>query len=134
MDKNFVSVDDLVRQRLEGGEERERSGAWLQMRDLLDKEMPQAKPTNWRRMFGGLAAVLLITSISLGGYELTANRGLAGNSDAPNTPASAVGEAGSNAQPRITATIESTKTSNKETNNSNNEKTTIITFYYYNYN
>ena len=70
MDKNFISVDDLVRQRLGGEEEKERPGAWLQMRDLLDKEMPQDRGgfLYWRRTFSAVALLLLATSASVGGY------------------------------------------------------------------
>jgi len=87
MDKNFVNIDDLVRQRLGGGEEQERSGAWMNMRDLLDKEMPQEDRAGffyWRRMMSAVAVLLLIASISMGGYELSASRNarLAANSDA----------------------------------------------------
>jgi len=70
MDKNFINIDDLVRQRLGGGEESERAGAWLQMRDLLDKEMPQKKAgfIYWRRMFSAIAVLALISTMSVGGY------------------------------------------------------------------
>ncbi len=84
MDKDLISIDDLVRQRLGGGEEQERSGAWLQMRDLLDKEMPQEKRAGfiyWRRMMGAVGVLLLIASIAVGGYELNASR----NGSAANT-------------------------------------------------
>jgi len=75
MDNNFVNIDDLVRQRLGGGEEQERSGAWLHMRELLDEEMPrQAGFVYWRRMLSASAVLLLIASISVGGYELSASR------------------------------------------------------------
>ncbi len=72
MDKNFVNVDDLVRQRLGGGEERERAGSWLQMKDLLDKEMPQEKPAGmyWKRMLGVVAVGALLAGLSVGGYEV----------------------------------------------------------------
>jgi len=86
MDKNFVNIDDLVRQRLGGGEEQERSGAWLHMRDLLDKEMPQENRAGfiyWRRMLSAVAVLLLIATITVGGYELSANRNSSntGNND-----------------------------------------------------
>ncbi len=70
MDKNFISVDDLVRQRLGGEEEKERPGAWLQMRDLLDKEMPRDRGgfLYWRRTFGAIAIALLAASAGLGSY------------------------------------------------------------------
>ena len=77
MDNNFVNIDDLVRQRLGGGEEQERSGAWLHMRDLLDKEMPQERRAGfiyWRRMLSAVAVLLLIATISVGGYELSESR------------------------------------------------------------
>ena len=75
MDKNFIKIDDLVRQHLEGAEERERGGAWLKMRDLLDQEMPQEKKRigiiYWRRLFGVVAAASLIGTLAVGGYEFS---------------------------------------------------------------
>jgi hypothetical protein len=74
MDKNFIKVDDLFRQRLAGGEEKERGGAWLNMRDLLDREMPQEKRIGilyWRRLFGVVAALSLVGTVSVGSYELS---------------------------------------------------------------
>jgi hypothetical protein len=72
MDKQFINIDDLVRHRLSGGEEEERAGAWLNMRNLLDKEMPQKKRRGgfffW---FNSLAVIGVISAISFGGYELT---------------------------------------------------------------
>lgn len=75
MDKQFINIDDLVRQRLSGSEEEERSGAWRNMRELLDNEMPQKRVGffNWRRMFSGMAVLLLLGSISLGSYELSSS-------------------------------------------------------------
>ncbi len=74
MDKNFIRVDDLMRQRLGGGEERERSGAWLNMRELLDKEMPQHKRIGifyWRRLFSVVAVLSLVGTVCIGSYELS---------------------------------------------------------------
>lgn len=69
MDKNFIHIDDYMRRRLSGGEEPERPGAWLAMRDLLDKEMPTvATAYNWRRFFGYVTALVLLASVSVGGY------------------------------------------------------------------
>ncbi len=85
MDKHLVNIDDLVRQRLLGGEERERAGAWARMSELLEEEMPQVRPVAfmWRRMFGVVAVLVLIGGISLGGYELNAYKNLHhGNNDA----------------------------------------------------
>jgi len=75
MDKNFIKIDDLVRQRLTGVEEKERSGAWMNMRDLLDKEMPQQKRISifyWRRIFSAVAVLSLLGSVCIGGMELSA--------------------------------------------------------------
>jgi hypothetical protein len=73
MDKNMINIDDLFKQRLAGGEENERPGAWLQMRELLDKNMPVDKVPgttfNWRRMFGYMAALLALTAVSVGSYQ-----------------------------------------------------------------
>ncbi len=74
MDKNFIKIDDLVRQRLGGAEERERSGAWANMRDLLDKEMPQQKRVGilyWRRIFSAVAVLSLVGTVCIGSLELS---------------------------------------------------------------
>ena len=74
MDKNLISIDDLVRQRLSGGEEQEREGAWSRMRDLLDTEMPKKKAFGfgfWKRAFMMAGIFFLSASITFGGYELT---------------------------------------------------------------
>lgn len=74
MDKNMIKIDDFVRQRLSGGEEKERAGAWLQMRDLLDDKMPSggviAGGYNWRRMLTAATGLLLIASLTVGGYKM----------------------------------------------------------------
>ncbi len=94
MDNNLINIDDLVRQRLTGREEREPAGAWLRMRELLDKE-EERKPVGfiWRRMFGGLAILVLISAISLGSYELSSSyKRSAGN----NTPVIASSDVNTN--------------------------------------
>lgn len=73
MDKNMIKIDDFVRQRLSGGEEKERAGAWLQMRDLLDEKMPlrpAAGGYNWRRMLTAATGLLLFASLTVGGYKM----------------------------------------------------------------
>ncbi|MCW3123654.1 MAG: hypothetical protein JWQ38_3146 [Flavipsychrobacter sp.] len=72
MDKNFINIDDLVRQRLGGGEEQEQAGSWGRMRDLLDKEMPQKKPAGmyWRRSLSAIALLLFVAGASVGGYMM----------------------------------------------------------------
>lgn len=84
MDKNMINIDDLVRLKLAGGEEKERPGAWLQMRELLDKEMPvQAPPAvfNWRRTLSAAALLLALGTVTIGGYQLYNNRNANTNSN-----------------------------------------------------
>ncbi|PZF74897.1 porin family protein [Taibaiella soli] len=72
MDKNMINIDDLVRQRLSGGEEKERVGAWTNMKALLDQEMPPepiAVGWNWRRIGGYFTGLLLLAALSVGGYK-----------------------------------------------------------------
>ncbi len=86
MDKNFIKIDDLVRQRLTGVEEKEKSGAWMNMRDLLDKEMPQQKRISifyWRRIFSAVAVLSLLGSVCIGGMELSSFYNSADNSSTP---------------------------------------------------
>lgn len=73
MDKNFVKIDDLVRQRLGGVEEKEPAGAWGRMHDLLDREMPQKRRIGifyWRRIFSAVAVLSLVGTVCVGSYEL----------------------------------------------------------------
>ena len=72
MDKHMIHIDDLMRQRLGGGQEPERPGAWLNMRELLDKEMPTAiaSGSNRRRIIGYFTGLLLLATASVGGYKL----------------------------------------------------------------
>jgi len=95
MDKNLIKIDDLFRERLSGGEEEDRAGAWFRMRDLLDNEMPTnaARGINWRRMFSATAALALLAVVSIGGYEMTTamkrnNTGIAANTPANNSSTS----------------------------------------------
>ncbi len=78
MDKNMINIDDLVRQRMDGAEEKPGSGAWLQMRDLLDVKMPIAGAKgsgyNWKRILSATAGVLLLALLSFGGYEYLTGR------------------------------------------------------------
>lgn len=72
MDKNMINIDDLFRQRLGGGEEEERSGAWLQMRGLLDEKMPVGV-VNWRRMLMFTGGLALLAAVSITGYEVSSS-------------------------------------------------------------
>ncbi len=69
MDNNMINIDDLFRQRLSGAEEKEKAGAWLRMNELLDNKMPR-EATNWRRMLGYTAGLLLLASATVGSYEV----------------------------------------------------------------
>lgn len=108
MDKNMINIDDLFKQRLSGGENDERPGAWLQMREMLDQKMPVTPPPagstfNWRRMLGVLAGVATLSVVSVGGYEMVTSF-RQGNNTAGNGPVVAsTGNAGSAHTARIAA-------------------------------
>jgi len=150
MDKKFVTIDDLVRQRLGGGEEPERAGAWLQMRDLLDEEMPQSRVgfIFWRRLFSAIAVLAFISTAGIGGYMYTTstksgineNNIITNNSNAAasNTPSGDLTINVSSA-PSNTTEINSSKqistlvmsnhlniTTNEHANKQNNDKTSTI--------
>lgn len=79
----MIHIDDLIRQRL-NGEEEERAGAWLHMRDLLDKTMPtnpvRAARWNWRKTALSVAAIAGICALGIGSYEMYSSyRGPGGN-------------------------------------------------------
>jgi Outer membrane protein beta-barrel domain len=77
MDNNKINIDNLVRQRLEGGEEKEREGAWGNMSRLLDKEMPKRKPFDWLNRSHAYIALGVLSVLSLGilgSYELRTSK------------------------------------------------------------
>lgn len=86
MDNNLINIDDLVRQRLSGGEEAQRDGAWMRMAQLLEKEEDR-KPVVffWRRLMGYSGVVLLLAGLSVGGYEYNAYRNGGGSADGHRT-------------------------------------------------
>ncbi len=135
MDKNLVNIDDLVRQRLLGSEEKERAGAWARMSELLEEEMPRRRGAFvWRRTYSALGILLLVGAISLGGYELNKFRGPGNDSD--NTLAASAPAANgnyhaatyNNTTNNTTANTEhktiasNTTTDNNEPNNTNNRQ------------
>ncbi len=82
MDSNLINIDDLVKQRLSGGEERERSGSWQRMQALLEQE-ERKKPFGmifWRRAMSTAGVVLVLALLTAGGYEVTT--AFRGNADA----------------------------------------------------
>lgn len=86
MDKNMIKIDDLVRQRLSGGEEEERAGAWLKMRDMLDNESPSRRVAfGWRKILAPTLGLLLLASLGMGGYraynQSKGTRSLSANGD-----------------------------------------------------
>jgi len=72
MDKNMIHIDDLVKQRLSGGEEQEMPGSWMRMRELLDKDMPERPVAGfaWRRMLGVMSGLVLLSLVTVGSYTV----------------------------------------------------------------
>ncbi len=70
MDPNKIHIDELVRQRLQGGEEEPRPGAWITMRELLDGQMPAGRPIGglgWGTAARWTTGLVLLTLLA-GGY------------------------------------------------------------------
>ncbi|RYZ45549.1 MAG: hypothetical protein EOP49_25035, partial [Sphingobacteriales bacterium] len=82
-----IHIDDLIRQKLGGSEEREPSGAWLQMRDLLDQKMPVTAARgayNWKRMLGLVSGLAFIATLTVGGYFVVSSTGFRNNTGLEN--------------------------------------------------
>jgi hypothetical protein len=76
MDNNMMHIDELFSQKLGGREEKERAGAWLKMRELLDEKMPvNPSAINWRRILGYTSALLLLASATAGSFHYFRNTG-----------------------------------------------------------
>lgn len=74
--KDLIHIDDLFK-KLSDGEEPERSGAWLHMKDLLDKEMPVGTVVSGGRSLRRFIVPLLASVLLVGGglsyYKLNNN-------------------------------------------------------------
>lgn len=74
MNKDMINIDDFVREKLGGQPEREDPAAWLRMKALLDKEMPErAVPFyfRWGKPMAFLGAAILLSGLCVGGFEIT---------------------------------------------------------------
>ena len=76
MDKNMINIDDLIKQRLSGGEEPEMPGSWMRMKELLDKEKPERRIGGfyWRRMLGVMSGLVLLSVLTVGSYKYVSTR------------------------------------------------------------
>lgn len=96
MDKDMMNIDDLFKQKMSEGEEKERPGAWLLMKDLLNDKMPVAVAVgttlyNWRKIYSFFAGAAVIGSVFVGYKALhKAGKNAHNTAIAVNTPASTV--------------------------------------------
>lgn len=65
--KDFIHIDDVFKD-LRNGEEPEASGAWLRMKDLLDKEMPAGTPVSAGKSFRRYIIPLVALLLAGGGF------------------------------------------------------------------
>jgi hypothetical protein len=132
MNKDMINIDDFVREKLGNREEKEDPAAWLRMKALLDKEMPErAIPLGFRfgKPLAYLGLALLAALVSVGGYKLITNTN---TPEAPITAANNTGNAGTSRQTAIDAAPGNTATVNGNSatgahpdniNNNNNNNT-----------
>lgn len=78
MNKDMINIDDFVRDKLNAPSEKDDASlAWLKMKDLLDKEMPEkAAPFifRWGKPAFFVGAAILAASLCIGGYQLNSIR------------------------------------------------------------
>ncbi|MBS1783413.1 MAG: hypothetical protein JSS78_10130 [Bacteroidetes bacterium] len=132
MDKNMIHIDDLVKQRLAGGEEPQMPGAWQRMHDLLDKEMPKKRRRigffPWQKTLSTVIALALLSAVGVGGYRtfFTSSSSFMKNSGTKLTSENHMKEAikGSNIQNRATNDDQTNKSTKVQNASSVNKKET----------
>lgn len=105
--KDFIHIDNLFKQ-LGNGEEPERSGSWLHMKELLDKEMPLGTTLSAGRSFRRYLIPVLAAVLAVGGgaiyYKLNeSDKTPSTRSVAASHPANGGAAAGSDATHRLVA-------------------------------
>lgn len=127
MDKNMIHIDDLVRQRLIG-EEEERAGAWLRMKDLLDKDMPnKAAGFAWRKTLVSAAVVVALATAGLTAYEMSSSfrgNGIDSNVEKAANPSFATNKATENTNTPNTSL--QTPVVENQSNTSNNSSAPVV--------
>jgi hypothetical protein len=75
--KDFIHIDDLFRNAA-NGEEPERSGSWLHMKELLDKEMPVGTSLSGgrslRRFIAPIVAAVILAGGGVGYYNINKDK------------------------------------------------------------
>ena len=126
MDNNLINIDDLVRQRLGGGEESERAGAWLRMQELLDKK-ERRKPFGmlfWRRAIIYSGVAILLASLTVGGYQYSSALRGQGN----NGSGLAIADMGTdNVNTPTTEAVAPASTTNVEANKATGDASNAVT-------
>ena len=136
--KDFIHIDDMFK-GLKDGEEPERSGAWLNMKDLLDKQMPVGTAVtagrSFRRYITPLVASLLLLGGSAATYvtlnnksedKIASNKTEYTSSSASNTQnAKSSGASGTNAA--TTGADKHNNTNNNSNKTNNSSKTALAT-------
>lgn len=72
MNKDMINIDDFVREKLGAHSEEQDPAAWLRMKALLDKEMPEKLiPVGFRygKQLAVLSVVLLLGVLCVGSYQ-----------------------------------------------------------------
>lgn len=113
MNKDRINIDDFVREKLGAHTEKEDSAAWLKMKALLDKEMPErVAPIGFRfgKPLAFIAAALLLGVLCVGGYKLTNQS----NENQENTPNEVIASHNSNTHNNNTIAPENTLPASKE--------------------
>ena len=113
MNKDRINIDDFVREKLGAHTEKEDSAAWLKMKALLDKEMPErVAPIGFRfgKPLAFIAAALLLGVLCVGGYQLT-NKS---NENQENTPNEVITSHNSNTPNSSTTAPDNTLPASKE--------------------
>lgn len=122
----MINIDDFVREKLGGQPEMEDPTAWLRMKALLDKEMPEkAVPFyfRWGKPMAFLGAALLLAGLCVGGFEITkAIRAKNDGAEIANTPRKTEITSSSSSVTNSTIANRNSPTTNNPTNITDSEE------------
>lgn len=126
MNKDMINIDDFVREKLGGQPEREDPAAWLRMKALLDKEMPErAVPFyfRWGKPMAFLGAAILLSGLCVGGFEIT--KAIRAKNDGAALVSKVTTSEKSSSASASSATVSNSTNNNEFTNNNQSEISSI---------